>query len=50
MFYETNPLPVKYALSRMGRIQNELRLPMVPVSEAGAKKVDDAMRDYGGLL
>ena len=49
MFCETNPLPVKYALARMGRIAPELRLPLVPISEAGAAKVDAAMRAYGGL-
>src|SRR5947209_3288415 len=49
MFCETNPLPVKHALSRMGRIANELRLPLVPISEAGAAQVDKALREYGGL-
>jgi 4-hydroxy-tetrahydrodipicolinate synthase len=50
MFCETNPLPVKYALQRMGRIGPELRLPLVPVSEAGARKVDAALAEYGGLI
>ncbi len=50
MFCETNPLPVKYALSRMGRIAHELRLPLAPISDAGAAKVDAALREYGGLL
>jgi 4-hydroxy-tetrahydrodipicolinate synthase len=50
MFLETNPLPVKHALHRMGRIGPELRLPMTPVSEQGAAKVEAAMRAYGGLL
>jgi 4-hydroxy-tetrahydrodipicolinate synthase len=50
MFCETNPLPVKHALHRMGRIGPELRLPLVPVSDAGAAKVEAALREYGGLL
>jgi 4-hydroxy-tetrahydrodipicolinate synthase len=50
MFCETNPLPVKYALHRMGRIGPDLRLPLVPISEAGARKVDAALGGYGGLL
>src|SRR5437868_11392928 len=50
LFCETNPLPVKHALFRMGRIGPELRLPLVPISEAAAAKVDAAMREYGGLL
>ena len=49
MFCETNPLPVKHALARLGRIAPELRLPLVPISEAGAAKVDAALREYGGL-
>lgn len=36
MFCETSPIPVKYALSRMGLCENELRLPLVPMSEANA--------------
>jgi 4-hydroxy-tetrahydrodipicolinate synthase len=50
MFVETNPLPVKHALYKMGRISPELRLPLVPISEAGAAKVEAAMREYGALL
>jgi 4-hydroxy-tetrahydrodipicolinate synthase len=49
MFCETSPLPVKYALYKMGKIANELRLPLVPISEAGARKVDQAMQSYGGF-
>jgi len=33
MFLETNPIPVKKALSMMGLISDELRLPLVPMSE-----------------
>jgi 4-hydroxy-tetrahydrodipicolinate synthase len=50
LFLETNPLPVKHALARMGRIGPELRLPLTPVSESGAARVEAAMRAYGGLL
>ena len=49
MFLETNPLPVKYALFRMGKIAHELRLPLVPITEAGASRVDAALREFGGL-
>jgi 4-hydroxy-tetrahydrodipicolinate synthase len=50
MFCETNPLPVKHALHKMGRSGPELRLPLVPISETGARKVEEAMREYGGLI
>src|SRR5499433_3843664 len=33
LFIESNPAPVKYALSLLGKIDEKLRLPMVPVSE-----------------
>lgn len=32
MFVESNPIPVKWALSQMGKIGPELRLPMTPLS------------------
>lgn len=33
LFVEANPIPVKWALSQMGKIHNELRLPLTPLSE-----------------
>jgi len=47
LFVETNPIPVKAALFMMGRIKNELRLPLVPVSEKGAEKVRTAIKQFG---
>ena len=32
LFCDTNPIPLKFALAAMGRIENELRLPLVPLS------------------
>jgi 4-hydroxy-tetrahydrodipicolinate synthase len=49
LFCETNPMPVKHALHRMGKIGPELRLPLVPVSAAAAAQVDAALRQYGLL-
>jgi 4-hydroxy-tetrahydrodipicolinate synthase len=40
-FIESNPIPVKRALSMMGRIENVLRLPLVPLAEAH----DGALRE-----
>lgn len=37
MFLETNPIPVKTALSLMGRLKLELRLPLVPMSATNAE-------------
>ena len=34
LFVEPNPIPVKWALARMGHIENGIRLPLVPLSVA----------------
>jgi 4-hydroxy-tetrahydrodipicolinate synthase len=49
MFYETNPIPVKTALAMMGKIREEWRLPLCPMSEANRKKLETALRSYGLL-
>ena len=32
MFLETNPIPVKWAVARLGLIEDGIRLPLVPLS------------------
>lgn len=49
LFVEANPIPVKWALAEMGRIANELRLPLVPLSPQHHEAVRDAMREAGLL-
>lgn len=49
LFLETNPAPVKYALSLMGLVRNELRLPLVPVASSTQEAVREAMRQAGVL-
>ncbi|MCB1970927.1 MAG: 4-hydroxy-tetrahydrodipicolinate synthase [Geminicoccaceae bacterium] len=49
LFSETSPGPIKYAVSRLDRCSNELRLPMVPASDACKARVDAAMI-HAGLL
>ena len=44
-FIETNPIPVKYAVSLLGLCRDELRLPLVPLSEAGRATLTRVMRD-----
>jgi 4-hydroxy-tetrahydrodipicolinate synthase len=46
-FLETNPAPVKAALHLMGRIQNVLRLPLIPVSESTGAALRIALRSAG---
>ena len=46
LFVETNPGPVKYAVSRLGMCEPDARLPLSPVTEATRKTVDAAMRHH----
>jgi 4-hydroxy-tetrahydrodipicolinate synthase len=43
MFIEASPAPAKYCLAKMGKINNELRLPLVPVTPSAQKVLDAAM-------
>jgi len=49
MFCESNPGPVKYAASLLGFGTNNVRLPLVPVSEASAQRIKAAMLEVGLL-
>ena len=43
LFVETNPGPIKYAVSRLGFGTAEMRLPMVGISDATRKAVDQVL-------
>lgn len=43
MFIETNPVPVKYAVSRLGFGRADVRLPLVPLSAETRRKVEAEM-------
>ncbi|MBN8504181.1 MAG: 4-hydroxy-tetrahydrodipicolinate synthase [Burkholderiales bacterium] len=45
LFCEPSPAPTKWALSRLGRCNNALRLPLLPLSEAGQARVEAALRE-----
>jgi 4-hydroxy-tetrahydrodipicolinate synthase len=47
LFVEPNPIPVKWALARMGRIGGGIRLPLVPLAEASRPVVESALRELG---
>lgn len=47
MFLETNPLPVKTALSMMGRMANDFRLPLCPLGAANAEKLRAVLQQAG---
>jgi 4-hydroxy-tetrahydrodipicolinate synthase len=49
LFVEANPIPVKWALARMGRIGPTLRLPLVPLSDEHHAALEAALREAGAL-
>jgi len=49
LFVEANPIPVKWALARMGRIAEGLRLPLTPLAAQFHETVADALREAGCL-
>lgn len=49
MFIETNPLPVKTALSMMGKIEEEFRLPLCVMSTANKEKLKKILINQGFL-
>ena len=48
-FVESNPIPAKAALSLMGMIQNELRLPLVPAQESTMLLMEKTLKDLNIL-
>lgn len=48
-FVESNPIPVKAALSMMGKCANVLRLPLVPLADGYADSVRKALQAAGAL-
>jgi len=49
LFVEPNPIPVKWALSRMGKTGGTLRLPLTPLSAGAQATVEAALREAGVL-
>ncbi len=50
VFFDTNPIPMKYMMKRLGLIPaNEHRLPMLPASADLERRLDDVLRRAGML-
>jgi len=47
LFLETNPIPVKWALHRMGRIAEGIRLPLTPFTAAHHETLTASLREAG---
>jgi 4-hydroxy-tetrahydrodipicolinate synthase len=50
VFFDTNPIPIKYMMKRLGLLErNEHRLPMVPATAELERRLD-AVLDRSGLF
>jgi 4-hydroxy-tetrahydrodipicolinate synthase len=49
LFLETNPIPVKAAVAMMGYCRDEIRLPLLPMSETPRAKLRAVMEQFGLL-
>lgn len=49
LFREVNPVPVKYAMHRMGFCKNQLRLPLTPCEKSTAAEIDSVLSKLGLL-
>jgi 4-hydroxy-tetrahydrodipicolinate synthase len=47
LFVEANPIPVKWAVARMGLMEDGIRLPLTPLSSEHHDRVRQAMRGAG---
>ncbi len=48
-FVESNPVPVKWAMARLGRCREEVRLPLGPANEATRRSIEAALAGAGLL-
>ncbi len=46
MFIETNPIPVKTAMSLLGRLNGEMRLPLCKMSDGNEKQLKKILEEY----
>ena len=47
LFVEANPIPLKWAMARMGLCNETMRLPLTPMSRALVPAVENALQDSG---
>ena len=47
LFCEANPIPVKWAVQRMGLMGEGIRLPLTPLADANHGRVLAALRQAG---
>ena len=47
LFVESNPIPVKWAVSQMGLMESHIRLPLTPYDDQYHDEMRAAMREAG---
>ena len=47
LFVESSPVPVKYALSRMGLCRAEVRAPLAELEDSSRARLDETLASYG---
>lgn len=47
LFSESSPSPIKYAMARIGHCAEDIRLPLLPATDATRAQVDAALADLG---
>ena len=47
LFSESSPSPIKYAMARLGHCAEDIRLPLLPATDATRAQVDAALADLG---
>jgi 4-hydroxy-tetrahydrodipicolinate synthase len=45
LFFDTNPIPIKYAMAKAGHLNESYRLPLTPLSAELKKRVDAILAD-----
>ena len=46
MFFETNPVPVKTSLALMGKIDENIRLPLAKMQDNNLNKLKEVLKSY----
>ena len=49
LFCETNPIPVKTALVILGRIRDEIRLPLTPLTPPNRERLQGVLKELGAV-
>jgi 4-hydroxy-tetrahydrodipicolinate synthase len=47
LFIESNPIPVKTAMAMLGKMGDELRMPLTPITDASRAELTKALADAG---